>query len=79
MFRNSIFKNRKTKNMKNFIAKIEILKHLKHHHIMKFIKNYTDFKYINLIMFLIIKMNLIVYFTRVNAFKCKELRIFLII
>ncbi|OCK74105.1 kinase-like protein, partial [Lepidopterella palustris CBS 459.81] len=76
VLRTSAFRGRGTEDIKRFIAEIEILKRLKHHHIVEFVGSYTDPKYIGLIMSPIAQMDLAAYFTRANVSNRHELRTF---
>ncbi|ORY08577.1 kinase-like domain-containing protein, partial [Clohesyomyces aquaticus] len=66
------FRGRKVEDVKKFIAEIEILKRVMHHHIVGFVGSYTDSKCIALIMTPIAEMDLVAYLT--NAPSCVELR-----
>jgi len=50
MLQSTAFRGRKKEDIKQFIAEIEILKCLKHRHVVEFVGIYTDAKYIGLIM-----------------------------
>ncbi|KIN03014.1 hypothetical protein OIDMADRAFT_96488, partial [Oidiodendron maius Zn] len=76
VLRSSLFRSRGTEDIKLFIAEIEILKRLKHHHIVEFVGSYTDPKYIGLIMSPIADMDLGTYLTNANTSKHGELRTF---
>ena len=74
--RSSVFGSRGTEDMKNFVAEIEILKRLKHRHIVEFVGSYTDPKYMGLIMSPVAEMDLAAYLTRADTSKYGELRTF---
>ncbi|KAH8727328.1 kinase-like domain-containing protein, partial [Phaeosphaeriaceae sp. PMI808] len=74
--RGSAFRGRQKEGLKQFIAEIEILKRLKHHHIVKFIGSYTDPTCISLIISPVAEMDLGVYLTRANNSNLPELRTF---
>jgi serine/threonine protein kinase/tetratricopeptide (TPR) repeat protein len=76
VLRSAVFGNPQTEDMKQFIAEIEILKRLRHRHIVKFIGSYTDFKYIGLIMSPVAEMDLATYLLRADTSKYGELRTF---
>ena len=67
---------RGTENLKRFIAEIEILKRLKHHHVVEFVGSYTDPKYIGLIMSPVADMDLSTYLIRADTSRHGELRTF---
>jgi serine/threonine protein kinase len=67
---------RRTEYVKQFIAEIEILKRLKHHHVVEFVGSYTDPKYMGLIMFPVADMDLSTYLVRADPAKHRELRTF---
>lgn len=74
--RSDAFKGSRTKDTTQFIAEIEILKRLKHHHIVEFVGSYTDSKYIGLIMSPVAQMNLNDYLRRPSTSNPGELRTF---
>ena len=76
VLRHSIFGSRQTENMKHFVAEIQILKRLKHRHIVQFVGSYTDPKYIGLIMSPVAEMDLTTYLQRAGTSKHWELRTF---
>jgi TolA-binding protein len=69
------YRQRRTADVKMFIAEIEILKRLKHHHIVELIGSYTDSRYIALIMSPVAEMDLSTYLA--SASNHPELRTFL--
>jgi len=75
VIRNMVF-GRRTGDVKCFIAEIEILKRLKHHHVVEFVGSYTDPKYIGLIMSPVAEMDLSAYLERTDTSKHRELRTF---
>ncbi len=74
--RNTVFGGRRTEDVKRFIAEIEILKRLKHRHVVEFVGSYTDPKYMALIMAPVAEMDLSTYLARADASKHRELRTF---
>ncbi|KAF2183105.1 kinase-like protein [Zopfia rhizophila CBS 207.26] len=74
--RGSVFGSQLTKDMKHFTTEIEILKRLKHRHIVEFVGSYTDPKYVGLIMSPVAEVDLAAYFTRADTSKYGELRTF---
>jgi TolA-binding protein len=76
VLRSHVFTSRRKEHIKQFVAEIEILKRLKHHHIVEFVGSYTDAKYIGLIIAPIADMDLSIYLTRANASNYRELRTF---
>ncbi|KAH7079473.1 kinase-like domain-containing protein [Paraphoma chrysanthemicola] len=70
------FRGRQKEDIKRFIAEIEILKRLKHHHIVEFVGSYTDPKCISLIMSPVAEMDLAAYLKRANESNLPELRTF---
>ena len=76
VLRNSVFGARGTENVKSFVAEIEILKRLKHGHVVEFVGSYTDPKYLGLIMSPVAEMDLSTYLKRVDTSKHQELRTF---
>ena len=74
--RSTMFSGRRAEDVKRFIAEIEVLKRLKHHHIVEFVGSYTDLKYIGLIMSPVAEMDLSTYLLRADATRHRELRTF---
>jgi tetratricopeptide (TPR) repeat protein len=74
--RSTAFRGRRTEEMKQFIAEIQLLKRLKHRHIVEFVGSYTDTEYIGLIMLPVAEMDLGVYLNRCAAPDHPELRTF---
>jgi hypothetical protein len=74
--RGIMFSGRKAEAVKRFIAEIEVLKRLKHHHIVEFVGSYTDPKYMGLIMSPVAEMDLSTYLLCADATSHKELRTF---
>jgi serine/threonine protein kinase len=74
--RSTIFGGRRMEDVKQFITEIEVLKRLKHRHVVEFVGSYTDPKYIGLIMSPIAEMDLSTYLACANAASHKELRTF---
>jgi tetratricopeptide (TPR) repeat protein len=76
VLRSSAFSGRRKEDIKQFIAEIQILKRLKHHHVVRFVGSYSDARYIGLIMSPVAEMDLAAYLTRVTASHHPELRTF---
>jgi len=74
--RTSMFGGRGTEDVKRFVTEIEILKRLKHRHVVEFVGSYTDPKYMGLIMSPVAEMDLSTYLVRADAAKHLELRTF---
>ncbi|KAL9044704.1 MAG: hypothetical protein Q9214_002177, partial [Letrouitia sp. 1 TL-2023] len=74
--RNQAFGGQKTKEIKQFVAEIEILKRLKHRHVVEFVGSYTDPRYIGLIMSPVAEMDFSTYLARADTAKHGELRTF---
>ncbi|MCJ1279363.1 hypothetical protein MMC21_007187 [Puttea exsequens] len=74
--RNKAFGGRGTEEVKQFVAEIQILKRLKHRHVVDFVGSYTDPRYMGLIMSPVAEMDLSTYLARVDAAKHAELRTF---
>jgi hypothetical protein len=74
--RSEAFRGRKKEEMKQFIAEIQLLKRLKHHHVVEFVGSYTDTRYIGLIMSPVAEMDLSTYLKRCTASNHPELRTF---
>ncbi|KAK5011660.1 hypothetical protein LTR28_009894 [Elasticomyces elasticus] len=74
--RRTAFRARGTEQVKSLIAEIQILKRLKHGHVVEFVGSYTDHKYICLIMSPVAEMDLSTYLARADASKRGELRTF---
>jgi hypothetical protein len=74
--RSIIFRGQRTEDVKQFIAEIEILKRLKHRHVVDFVGSYTDPKYIGLIMSPVAEMDLSTYLAHADAARHGELRTF---
>jgi TolA-binding protein len=74
--RSTMFSNRRTEGVKQFIAEIEILKRVKHRHVVDFIGSYTDPKYMALLMSPVADMDLSTYLVRADSTRHGELRTF---
>ena len=74
--RNKAFGGRGTEEVRLFVAEIEILKRLKHRHVVEFVGSYTDPKYMGLIMSPVAEMDLSAYLARADRAKYGELRTF---
>ena len=74
--RNKAFGGRGTEEVKQFVAEIEILKRLKHCHVVEFMGSYTDPGYMGLIMSPVAEMDLSTYLVRAGRAKHGELRTF---
>jgi tetratricopeptide (TPR) repeat protein len=70
------FRGRKIEDIKLFITEIEILKRIKHHHIVELIGSYTDSRYMALVMSPVADMDLGTYLTRATISNHPELRTF---
>jgi serine/threonine protein kinase len=57
-----------------FVAEIEMLKRLKHRHVVEFVGSYTDARYMGLIMSPVAEMDLSTYLTHANPSKYPELQ-----
>jgi hypothetical protein len=69
VLRSTIFRGRKKEDVTRFVAEIEILKRLKHDHVVKFVGSYTDAKYIGLIMTPIADGDLAAYLAGITTSK----------
>ncbi|KAL5349220.1 hypothetical protein ACLOAV_005508 [Pseudogymnoascus australis] len=67
---------RRTEDLQSFIAEIEILKRLNHHHIVEFVGSYTDPRFMGLIMSPVADMDLSTYLQGVDTSRHMELRTF---
>ena len=76
VLRSVAFRGPRKEHMKQFIAEIQILKRLEHHHIVRFVGSYTDPKYIGLIISPVAEMDLGAYLTRATVSNYPELRTF---
>jgi hypothetical protein len=76
VLRSAAFRGRRKEDVKHFIAEIEILKRLKHRHVVEFVGSYTDAKYIGLIMTPIADGDLTAYLRNVKPVQYPELRTF---
>ncbi len=74
--RNKAFGGQGTEGCKQFVTEIEILKRLKHHHVVEFVGSYTDPRYMGLIMSPVAEMDLSTYLARADTAKHGELRTF---
>ena len=74
--RKKAFSRRGTQEVTQFVAEIEILKRLKHRHVVGFVGSYTDPRYIGLIMSPVAEMDLSTYLVRADTTKHGELRTF---
>jgi len=74
--RKSVFGTREAENVKSLVTEIEILKRLKHRHIVEFVGSYTDPKYMGLIMSPVAEMDLSAYLKDADTSKHRELRTF---
>jgi len=75
VIRNMVF-GRRIEYVKCFIAEIEILKRLNHHHVVKFVGSYTDPKYMGLLMSPVAEMDLSTYLIHTDTSRHVELRTF---
>lgn len=76
VLRHITFRGRGKEEAKMFINETEILKGLRHHHIVEFIGSYTDYKHIGLMMSPIADMDLTAYLSTITTGKHNELRTF---
>ncbi|KAF2105514.1 kinase-like domain-containing protein, partial [Lophiotrema nucula] len=76
VLRSSAFRGRPKETINQFIAEIQIMKRLKHHHVVEFVGSYTDAKYIGLIMSPVAEMDLAAYLRCSTAAHHNELRTF---
>jgi serine/threonine protein kinase len=76
IFRSKVFQGKKIEYVQQFIAEIEILKRLTHHHVVEFVGSYTDPKYMGLIMSPVADMDLSTYLAHADIAKYGELRTF---
>jgi hypothetical protein len=76
VLRTAAFGGRNASAQRAFIKEIEILKRLKHWHIVEFVGSYTDHKYIAVLMEPIADMDLAAYLQRADAVNHSELRTF---
>ncbi|KAL2050827.1 hypothetical protein ABVK25_008888 [Lepraria finkii] len=74
--RNKAFGGRGTEEVKQFVAEIEILKRLKHRHVVEFVGSYTDPRYMGLIMSPVADMDFSTYLAQADPAKHRELRTF---
>jgi serine/threonine protein kinase len=74
--RGSAFTGPRKEHIKQFIAEIQILKRLKHYHIVEFVGSYTDPRYIGLIMSPVADMDLGAYLKQATASNYPQLRTF---
>jgi hypothetical protein len=76
VLRTAAFGGRNAAAQRAFIKEIEILKRLKHWHIVEFVGSYTDHKYIGVLMEPIADMDLAAYLERADQSRHRELRTF---
>lgn len=76
MLRKAAFRGEEKEQMKKFIAEIEILKRLRHRHVVELVGSYTDTKYVGIIMSPVADMDLGGYLARTTATQHSELRTF---
>ncbi|KEQ74761.1 kinase-like protein [Aureobasidium namibiae CBS 147.97] len=76
VLRTTAFGGRNAPAQRAFIKEIEILKRLKHWHIVEFVGSYTDHKYIAVLMEPIADMDLATYLQHTDKAKHRELRTF---
>ena len=65
---------RGSKAMKSIIAEIEVMKKLKHHHIVEYMGSYTDPKYLSVIMYPVAEMDLSAYLKTAENQQYPEIR-----
>tara|TARA_R110002003_G_scaffold40_5_gene2642 strand:+ start:20808 stop:22802 length:1995 start_codon:yes stop_codon:yes gene_type:complete len=76
VLRGVAFRGRQKEDVMRFIKEIELLKRLKHRHIVEFVGSYTDSRYIALIMSPVAEMDLGAYLARVTVSNYPEMRTF---
>lgn len=76
VYRSEVFRGPKKERMKQFVAEIQVLKRLKHTHIVEFVGSYTDRRYLGLLMSPVAEMDLDVYLKHCTASHYPELRTF---
>jgi hypothetical protein len=76
VLRSSAFRGRRKEDVKQFITEIEILKRLKHNHVVEYVGSYTDTKFLAVIMSPVAQMDLHGYLARANSSNYNELRTF---
>jgi hypothetical protein len=76
VLRSSAFRGRRKEDVKQFITEIEILKRLKHNHVVEYVGSYTDPKFLAVVMSPIAQMDLHGYLVRANSSNYNELRTF---
>jgi tetratricopeptide (TPR) repeat protein len=76
VLRSLVFKRRKAEDINMFIGEIEILKRIKHHHIVELIGSYTYPRYMSLIMSPVAQMDLNKYLADTTSSNYPELRTF---
>jgi tetratricopeptide (TPR) repeat protein len=76
VLRSSAFRGRRKEEVKQFITEIEILKRLKHNHVVEYVGSYTDPKFLAVIMSPVAQMDLHGYLARANSSNYNELRTF---
>jgi serine/threonine protein kinase len=76
VLRSTAFRGRRKEDIKQFIAEIEVLKRLKHRHVVEIVGSYTDAKYISLIMTPVADGDLASYLSSATPSTYPELRTF---
>jgi TolA-binding protein len=76
VLRDMAFGSRRMEDITRFVAEIEMLKRLRHRHVVEFVGSYTDARYMGLIMSPVAEMDLSTYLTHPDASKYAELRTF---
>jgi hypothetical protein len=74
--RSVVFGDRKAKFEESLIAEINILKKLRHHHVIEFVGSYTDPEYLGLIMYPVAEMDLAAYLEVATESSASEIRTF---
>lgn len=74
--RSEAFRGKRKEDVRRFIAEIQVLKRLKHYHVVEYVGSYTDAKFIGLIMSPVAEMDLSAYLAHCDVSKHIELRTF---
>ncbi|KAF2683293.1 kinase-like protein, partial [Lentithecium fluviatile CBS 122367] len=74
VFWSNVCSQQTREHVKQFVAEIKILKRLKHYHVVEFIRSYTDYRYIGLVVSPVADMDLSTYLA--STARDRELRTF---